>query len=111
MFDDTNICQQDKKTDSKKNIQLSNTLSDTEQQWLVYPNPAKQQIWITGQQMDKLQNIQLFNSIGELLLQQQATEEVRLEIKLPAKLQAGIYFLHLQLLNGDRQTHKILLQP
>jgi hypothetical protein len=111
VFDDAAICGLDKEEDDKKSNVPNAEVSVHEQQWQIYPNPAKHRLWIAGSRMEELQSVQLFNGLGSLVLHQQSEGDNRMEIQLPSHLKAGIYFLRLQLRNGEIQTQKILLQP
>lgn len=114
LFDDAAICQLGKKDDEEdgKKSKISHVeISTPEQQWHVYPNPAKYQLWIAGSQLEELQSIELFDGLGISVLRRPNKGNTRMEIQLPFDLPTGIYFLRLQLNNGETNTQKILIQP
>ena len=59
----------------------------------LFPNPAQTQVRIELDKNAKLQEIRLFNAIGQLVLQQNATTENILDV---SKLAKGIYVVHVQ---------------
>ncbi len=59
----------------------------------LFPNPAQSQVRIELENNAKLQEIRLFNAIGQLVLQQNATTENTLDV---SKLAKGIYVVHVQ---------------
>ena len=59
----------------------------------LFPNPAQTQVRIELDKNAKLQEIRLFNAIGQLVLQQNATTENILDV---SKLAKGMYVVHVQ---------------
>ncbi|MEM9931482.1 MAG: T9SS type A sorting domain-containing protein, partial [Bacteroidota bacterium] len=112
VFDDLTLCQNGGETEgwSRKSIATSNDTSVPAPQWIIYPNPAKDQLWIAGDQLEALENIQLFDGLGIPVLRQANPSKKRVEIQLPTGLPTGLYFLRLQLRDGQVQTHKIFIQ-
>ena len=59
----------------------------------LFPNPAHTQVGIELDKNAKLQEIRLYDAIGQLVLQQNATTENILDV---SKLAKGIYVVHVQ---------------
>ncbi len=78
---------------SSMNVSIGNVgLSELAGKWglRVYPNPAKQSLTITLQQLPEQQTLQLYDMQGKLLLQQDLKHQQQLNIET---LSPGIYML------------------
>lgn len=71
---------------------------------LIYPNPTNGKICIDTEKNDKITNLQLFSSIGQLLMESNSTQSFDL-----TELKSGIYFLKIEQGNSS-STHKIIKQ-
>jgi len=88
---------------SSSDVLSINAFNNSEVDFTVYPNPVKEKLMITSKQT--IQKISIFNLLG----QQVKTLQVNFksgEINI-SKLNKGVYFLHLQLINGVRISTKI----
>ena len=83
----------------------------TNQNYSIYPNPAKQEVFINlnayaGQQG----SIQLINQFGQIAQQVDydkiPAETLRMDL---LKVQTGLHFINIQLANGTQITEKILI--
>lgn len=110
VFDDGTNCETGKEDGNIKREVLGAEVETPSNQWQIYPNPTRHQLWITGSRIEELEAIQLFNGFGQLVLHQYSKGVERMEVMMPSELKAGIYFLRLQLRSGEIHTQKILLQ-
>jgi hypothetical protein len=88
---------------SSSEILSTNDFDNSEVNFIVYPNPAKEKLMINSEQT--IQKIAIFNLLG----QQIKTFQVNFksgEINI-RELSKGIYFLNLQLINGGSISTKI----
>jgi hypothetical protein len=88
---------------SSSDVLSTNVFHNSEVDFTVYPNPVKEKLMITSKQT--IQKISIFNLLG----QQVKTLQVNFksgEINI-GKLNKGVYFLNLQLINGARISTKI----
>ncbi len=63
----------------------------------LFPNPAQTEVRIELENNAKLQEIRLFNALGQLVLQQNATNENTIDV---SKLAKGMYVVHVQSVKG-----------
>ena len=77
----------------------------TQEDILVYPNPAKDKIYVHGNNIDK---VELFNSLGQCQQQTSASEQDHILIDVQ-DLSAGIYLLKVTNRNGNTFIKKLSL--
>jgi hypothetical protein len=88
---------------SSSDVLSTNFFTNSEVDFTVYPNPVEEKLMITSKQT--IQKISIFNLLG----QQVKTLQVNFksgEVNI-SKLNKGMYFLNLQLINGARISTKI----
>jgi hypothetical protein len=88
---------------SSSDVLSTNFFTNSEVDFTVYPNPVEEKLMITSKQT--IQKISIFNLLG----QQVKTLQVNFksgEVNI-SKLNKGLYFLNLQLINGARISTKI----
>jgi len=73
----------------------------------VYPNPTQGKLYLSGDDVNAIQQITLYDLSGRLLHQQRLQEK---EITLPEQLN-GLYLFELTHNNGSRKIIKLLIQP
>jgi hypothetical protein len=73
----------------------------TKQEFTLFPNPTQDNVTIQAKQ--KIESIELFNSLGELLQTIENTKTIRL-----SDLASGIYFAKITDIEGASETHKIV---
>ena len=75
---------------------------------LVYPNPAKNNVNFTNNSGSDM-TVDIFNSLGKLVNTNLilANESSKLDVR---NLNAGIYFISFNDINGDRKTTKLIIQ-
>ncbi|MEA3496474.1 MAG: PKD domain-containing protein, partial [Bacteroidota bacterium] len=72
---------------------------------LIYPNPSNEKIYIKSE--IKMQSINLYNSLGKLILETQDLNAKEFELKKQIK---GIYFLKIGLIDGNKIIEKIVFE-
>jgi len=73
----------------------------------IYPNPASQDINISLTSSPNIYSIEIYNNLGQMVLQKQSTYQVeKLDLK---NLNSGIYYLNI-FNNGFSKTEKIIVR-
>ncbi len=78
--------------DSLESMVYVNPLSDDEQLWNIYPNPAKDHVTINAFTMNKPVTVELY-SISQQCLLQQSINHFPCTIELPSSVKSGVYTL------------------
>ena len=81
-----------------------------EDDWLIYPNPVQNILWIAGQWQDGEASIEMFSMDGRLVMNQtiQADSNFRkVSLHIPPSLAAGMYVIRIR--QGERErSYKVL---
>lgn len=74
--------------------------------WLIYPNPTTQQVYVEFGKEQQEVEVKLYNSLGQLVtsFQQNTSNKIALDIIGPA----GIYWLHINSQEGDFESIPII---
>ena len=76
----------------------------------VYPNPAKESLFVSFINNDKVSlTFELYNSMGSLLVQKSNQQEMGTEVINVKGLSSGIYFLRIRKNVYSVVTHKIII--
>ena len=73
----------------------------------VYPNPATNELIIENGEL-KIENVELYNSIGEKVFSQPQTTNHKLQTVEVSQLSPGIYFITLTDQAGNKVTKKVV---
>ncbi|CAM1372904.1 DUF1501 domain-containing protein [Tenacibaculum xiamenense] len=112
-FTDSKVSELLKESHSVASNCLGDTLSsydspinNHEKKWFVYPNPFNDKLYLNTLEESFSTSYQLFNSRGQLILNDNKSSiNNKITIPLP-KLASGIYFLKIRH-NGKTETHKL----
>ncbi|MEA3494806.1 MAG: T9SS type A sorting domain-containing protein, partial [Bacteroidota bacterium] len=72
---------------------------------LIYPNPSNENIYIKSE--TKIKSINLYNSLGKLILETQNLSAKNYELNKQVK---GIYFLRIALMDGNEILEKVVFE-
>jgi hypothetical protein len=76
---------------------------------LLFPNPAENRLNLTSPELEKCQQIQIINTLGQIQFQTRihSTDQVSLSID---ELVPGLYLIHLSCMDGIIMTQSFIKQ-
>ena len=78
--------------------------------FIVWPNPARDEIFIALAHHNDVAEIQVFDAWGKVLTTQLAYHKNQIRVQIPAQSVAGLYFIRL-IYQGKRYVEKVLVLP
>jgi len=99
---------------SDSNLNIINTTLSNEYSSQVFPNPAKQEVYLSlaesGKKKEKI-DINIYNNFGQLVRQFSSITPTTSPIRLPTDgLKTGMYQLQVLYEGGFSDTHKLIIQ-
>ncbi|MGH1338460.1 MAG: T9SS type A sorting domain-containing protein [Aureispira sp.] len=74
--------------------------------WMIYPNPARQQLWVEGEEL--MRRLVVYNALGQLIYQTNVNEH---STNIPVNnWQEGWYLLTIETEAGELSQQKIIVQ-
>ena len=95
--------------DPPANCQTLGTTDEEFKGFSLYPNPARNQITIESISTESIEELTLFNPLGQEILQRSYSENIQKVILPTSRIKAGFYFIQVKT-RARKYNYRILIK-